>query len=94
MPSVLETIHEPALFWLDGHYSGGDTARGDDDTPIRRELEHISKHPMRGRHLIVIDDLRCFDGQNGYPSLEGLRQFTQELGFSEIEQGKDCIVLQ
>src|SRR2546425_12007741 len=28
---VMERIHQPALFWLDGHYSAGDTARGEKD---------------------------------------------------------------
>src|SRR5215216_2174234 len=34
----LSDIHEPCLFWLDGHYSGGITARGTLDTPIKNEL--------------------------------------------------------
>ena len=25
---VLASLHEPALFWLDGHFSGGVTAKG------------------------------------------------------------------
>ena len=35
---VLDKINEPALFWLDGHYSGRGTAKGDKNTPIIEEL--------------------------------------------------------
>ena len=38
---LMKRIQQPALFWLDGHYSGKITARGLKDTPIREELEHI-----------------------------------------------------
>lgn len=34
LPEVLHSINQPALFWLDGHYSAGITARGVKDTPI------------------------------------------------------------
>ena len=34
LSEILKTINEPCLFWLDGHYSSGDTARGEKDTPI------------------------------------------------------------
>jgi hypothetical protein len=66
---VLKQIAGPCLFWLDGHYSGGVTARGPDDTPIRRELEQLFS-ANRSRDVILIDDARCFDGQHGYPTLE------------------------
>lgn len=68
-------IHEPALFWLDGHYSGGLTARGKKDTPIFEELAHILKAPLENRHVIIIDDARCFGTDPSYPSLEQLNNF-------------------
>src|SRR5688572_15711107 len=37
----LATINEPCLFWLDGHYSGGITAKGSLETPIKNELQFI-----------------------------------------------------
>ena len=93
MPRVLETIHQPALFWLDGHYSGEGTARGVLDTPICHEISHISKHPLRGKHLVMIDDARCFNGHNGYPDLKQLRQLALTLGFVNIATWYDCIIL-
>jgi hypothetical protein len=73
----LAPFSEPCLFWLDGHYSGGVTSRAHLNTPIKYELEHILQHPVAG-HVILIDDARCFDGHNDYPTLDELRRFVQE----------------
>lgn len=77
LPSVLERIQQPALFWLDGHFMGGSTARGRDDSPIRAELAALLAHPVRG-HLILIDDARLFDGTAGYPTIAGLRSVIEQ----------------
>jgi len=69
LPKLLETLSEPAIFWLDGHYSGGITAQGERDTPIAAELDAILDHRVRN-HVIAIDDARCFTGANDYPKLE------------------------
>ncbi len=73
----LTTIDGPCLFWLDGHYSGGITARGSLETPIMSELSHILSHPIDG-HVILIDDARCFTGRNDYPTLAELQSFVSE----------------
>lgn len=70
----LATINEPCLFWLDGHYSGGITARGTLETPIKNELTAILSHRVES-HVILIDDARCFTGENDYPTLEELKSF-------------------
>lgn len=64
----IRTIDERCLFWLDGHYSGGITAQGALETPIKNELNFILSHPVDG-HVILIDDARCFTGENDYPTL-------------------------
>jgi hypothetical protein len=69
---VLTTVTQPSLFWLDGHYSGEITSRGELDSPIEQELEHIWRHPVR-RHVILIDDAHEFVGQGGYPTIDQLR---------------------
>jgi hypothetical protein len=68
---IVGNLAGPALFWLDGHYSGGITAKGGLETPIKQELVHIftgRKH----RHVALIDDARDFTGTDGYPSLQEL----------------------
>ncbi len=59
LPIVLKEIDAPATFWLDGHYSGSDTAKGSSNTPLLAELNHISHHPIK-THTILIDDIRQF----------------------------------
>ena len=74
LPRILKEIDVPCLFWLDGHYSGGETAKGGKETPILAELQAIAAHPVR-LHTILIDDARLFIGANDYPSIAQLRGF-------------------
>jgi len=84
-------LDQPALFYLDGHYSGGTTAKGDNDTPIYEELAHIFNARDRG-HVIVIDDARCFGTDPAYPSIEQLKKFVgSQLPDARIEIEDDSI---
>jgi len=74
LPELLNKIKKPCLFWLDGHYSGGITAKGDLITPILNELKSIFSHQIKD-HVILIDDARLFIGQEDYPTIEDLREF-------------------
>lgn len=74
---LIPEIDGPCLFWLDGHYSGGITGRGEKDTPIYEELAHILGAPDLG-HVIVIDDARLFGADPSYPSIEALETFVRE----------------
>ena len=75
--NVLKRIEQPALFWLDGHYSAGPTAKGHKDTPIFEELEHILSAQALP-HVIIIDDARCFGADADYPSLDELGEFVRQ----------------
>ena len=77
LPKILSSIDQPCLFWLDAHYSGGITAKGDLDTPIISELKHIFSHPIKD-HVILIDDAREFTDKNDYPPIEYLREFVSK----------------
>lgn len=72
LPEILSKIEQPCLFWLDAHYSGGFTAKGKKETPILQEVLYILNHHI-DRHIILIDDARCFNGQNDYPTMQALR---------------------
>lgn len=74
LPEVLQKIEQPCLFWLDAHWSGGTTAKAELETPIMQEIECILNHPQSEEHAILIDDARCFTGQDDYPAIETLRK--------------------
>ena len=75
---VLNWLDQPALFWLDGHFSEGDTAKGDNDTLIIEELTHILNSQIEG-HVIIIDDAHHFGKDPDYPSIEILSGFIRAL---------------
>ena len=77
---ILGNLSEPAIFWLDAHYSGGITGRADADTPIERELSGIFSHAVKG-HVILIDDARLFVGRHNYPRIRSLAQLASRNGY-------------
>ncbi len=91
LEKVLKEINAPTLFWLDGHYSSGETARGALDTPIVQELTHISRHSLREKHVVLVDDARCFIGKKNYPTIPALQELSASLGFSKFSVDDDII---
>jgi hypothetical protein len=91
LPDILTSIRQLCLFWLDGHYSGGITAKGDLDTPILEELKHVFAHTIKD-HVILIDDARCFIGQKDYPTIKALREFVAKERPNWVFEVKDDIV--
>ena len=83
LPDLLSRIKAPCLFWLDGHYSAGITAKGNKETPILEELEYIFAHQIKD-HTILIDDARLFTGQQGYPHLETVQDLVMKRDPSKI----------
>ena len=75
---ILPKIEDSCLFWLDGHYSAGITARGDLQTPILQELQAIFSHREKDNHVILIDDARCFTGQDDYPTISELKELVSQ----------------
>lgn len=64
LPVLLDTIQEPVTIFLDGHYSGGETAIGDEivdgfsSAPLLAEIEIIMARPWDD--IVIIDDTRMF----------------------------------
>jgi hypothetical protein len=75
---VVNELSRPALFWLDGHYTGPGSARTDVASPIVREIETILAHPVSG-HVVLIDDAREFTGQDGYPTIDALKDMVRRV---------------
>jgi hypothetical protein len=59
LPLILPKIeNETTLFWLDGHFMGGNTAGADDPCPLMGELAIILSR--KNEDIILIDDARLF----------------------------------
>ena len=91
LPKILLKINEPAIFWLDGHYSGGITARGETDCPIFEELGAIF-NSKKLNHIFLIDDARLFTGQEDYPTINKLTEYIKSKNEKYEVQVKDDII--
>ena len=85
-PELVQKICENRVkdisFWLDGHFSAGETYLGEGETPILLELDSISKNFERFENItIFVDDVRLFgtpeDTKNSYPTLFYLATFAE-----------------
>jgi hypothetical protein len=92
LPIVLSNVpkDEKCMFWLDGHYSGSVTGKGDSNTPILKEIEAVYQH--NNNHVILIDDARLFVGKDDYPTLEFLKSYIAILHSSFNFEVKDDII--
>ena len=63
LETLLPSISQNIFFWLDGHWSGGATAKGTVDCPIIEELDVILRLTPQAC-LIAIDDVRLFGTYN------------------------------
>jgi tetratricopeptide (TPR) repeat protein len=77
-PRILKNIKGKIVFWLDGHFSGGSTARGEIDTPVMQELKAIKESGLNDS-VILIDDIRLFDIANDYPSVLEVYEFIKTI---------------
>ena len=93
LPVLLEKLDKPCLFWLDGHYSGAGTAKGDTDTPVKEEIEAILAHPLSTKHVVIIDDARAFRGKNSqYPTIDSVRDMLAKGGLNQFSLKDDMMV--
>lgn len=91
LPDIMKKIDGSAIFWLDGHYSEGITAKGDTDCPIYEELEAIfTKKEIP--HLVLIDDARLFTGQGDYPSIAALTEFIKSKNSRYAVEVEDDVI--
>jgi hypothetical protein len=89
LEEITQKLTKQTIFWLDGHYSGGETAMGHKECPIWGELNAIFKN-NKFDHIILIDDARCFIGKNDYPTIEEVKKFMNDKKY-EIKIINDVI---
>jgi len=62
LPKILENKSGNIVFWLDGHWSGGETAGKNDPCPLLQELSILLQR--KNDDIILIDDARLYNGKN------------------------------
>jgi hypothetical protein len=79
LPNIIGEFSGPVNFWLDGHFSGDVTYKGEKETPIIAELKIIEKYLANWKNAaIFVDDVRNFVSsslEKDYPSLDFLVNF-------------------
>ncbi|ACL64007.1 conserved hypothetical protein [Anaeromyxobacter dehalogenans 2CP-1] len=55
---IVPALPAPAVFWLDAHWSGGETYGAGDECPVLEELGIVLGAPVE--HAVLIDDARLF----------------------------------
>lgn len=71
IPPAVAAADGPPLVWLDSHFSGGVTALGEEVEPAVAILSELGAVAPTGT-TIVVDDLRLFGVEPGFPGLDEL----------------------
>lgn len=91
LAALAPRLPERTVYWLDAHWSGGDTARADLDTPIITEVTSIFKQ-ARNPAALLIDDAHLFVGQDDYPTIEQFRGHVTSLDSTATFEIADNII--
>jgi hypothetical protein len=58
LKTIVPKLSNPAVFWLDSHWSGGQTYGANDECPLLEEIRTL--HMQKCTHFLFIDDARLF----------------------------------
>jgi hypothetical protein len=91
LPAVVAELKRPALFYLDAHYSGPGTGKGESETPISAEIDLVLQRAPAGS-VVAIDDARCFGTAPDYPPLDQFLGALRARGVNDARVECDAIV--
>lgn len=84
LEKALPDLNTGALFWLDAHYSGGQTAGADYVCPAMEELTVIAANRAAHNTVVLVDDARSFLPSEGWPSLGDLCRVLDDCGLDAV----------
>lgn len=93
IPRIVGELREPALVWLDGHYSGGETGQGAEVEPALAIIKRLGGSAPAGT-TIVVDDIRLFGLLPDFPRLDDLVVTAREaFPAATMRTGLDSLVI-
>lgn len=90
--AVIENLNDNITFWLDGHFSDGETFQNSDDSSLKHEIKIIDKYLNKIKKIsILIDDADCLTGDKGYPEYNDVKEFFETKDFKCFEENNILI---
>ena len=81
---MFDALKKTTLWFLDGHYSFLETARGVEDSPLIRELNYILNRNKKDRKdIVLVDDVREFRGNRFPRSVQNVD--VMDLAYPELD---------
>jgi hypothetical protein len=95
VPAAVAEQRQSCLVWLDGHFSGGVTGRGQVSEPAIEVLRRLGDLGMPPGTTIVVDDLRMFGRGADVPPLDELVDAARGcVPGAQLTTGLDCLIIQ
>lgn len=95
IPTAVREATGTCLVWLDGHFSGGVTGRGDLAEPAIEVLNRLGNQGVPAGTTIVVDDLRAFGRSEDFPTLVELVDAARvHVPGAHLVSGLDCLIIQ
>ena len=96
IPEIARQVADPAMIWLDGHFSGGVTGVGEQVEPALAILDAFAASPPARGSTVLVDDLRMFGCEpDPWPSLHGLLAAARRaFPHARIYTGLDSLVIE
>lgn len=88
--TLLRTIPDKSIFFLDGHWSCEDTGRSNKDCPLEEEIKHINELFVN-EAIIIIDDYRLFGLDKSNIGMEDWSQINKEKLLNILKDRIKCV---
>lgn len=93
IPKAVAACESPPLVFLDGHFSGPGTARGEMVEPAELTLRALAEVSPPGT-TVVVDDMRLFGSRPSFPELDAVTAAARAaFPSAKIHAGIDSIVI-
>lgn len=93
LSSIIEGINESCIYFLDAHYSGGLTAKGNKDSALSDELKAILPRLSKYDDVILVDDTYNLSDHNGYLSKNTVTNKVMSVRPDYAVEEKDFILM-